>query len=463
MGSLNQRIFRATVVVGMFTVIAKGGTAIRELMVARLFGRGDAIDALTIAYLLPSFVLSLLMSSLGSALIPTFIETRRNNGMEEAQDLFSSFMFLSLVLAGVVSLLLGLLAPVYLPYLASGFPAAKLSLTLRLLWVFLPFILINGMAACMSAVLSAFEEFALPALIPLMTPLVVILVLKLYAAEWGVFCVAVGTVVGGLAEACFLGRLLTKHGIRFSIKWTGLTANIRTVYRQYIPVIAGSFLLGFAGVVDQSMATMLPKGSVAALGYASKIVTAFSGIGGLALGTAVLPYFSLMVSERDWAGCRGTFKRYLGLVCVATVPLTLGLILFAQPLIRVLLQRGAFSGSDTQVVSSVLVCYSIQIPFYVAGMVSVRFLSSIKRNDVLMYGAVLSLFLDVVLNILLMRIWGVAGIALSTSLVYFVSFLFLGLTSFHLLAREERTTQLSDEGQEMLPTAPNLRATVDHD
>ena len=133
LGPTSQNIFRAAIIVGAFTVIAKGGAGIRELMVARSFGRGDAIDALSIAYLLPSFTLSLLMSSLGSALIPTFIETRRKNGLKKAQKLFSSFLFLSLILAGVVSLLLGLLASFYLPYLASGFPAAKLRLTRELL------------------------------------------------------------------------------------------------------------------------------------------------------------------------------------------------------------------------------------------------------------------------------------------------------------------------------------------
>jgi putative peptidoglycan lipid II flippase len=69
-------------------------------------------------------------------------------------------------------------------------------------------------------------------------------------------------------------------------------------------------------------------------------------------------------------------------------------------------------------------------------MLLVRFLSAMRRNDLLMYAAIVNLVLDIVLNLVLMRRWGIAGIALSTSLVYAASFLFVGICSWWLLSRE---------------------------
>src|SRR5947209_3376182 len=189
-------------------------------------------------------------------------------------------------------------------------------------------------------------------------------------------------------------------------------------------------------VVDQSMAAMLPAGSVAALSYAKKIVTAVLAIGATALSTAALPYFSKMAVEDDWHGCRHTLKRYSALVASTAVPFTVVLIVFSRPLVRLLFQRGAFTGMDTELVSWVQICYSIQIPFYIVGMLFVRFLTSIRRSDVLMYASAINLALDVILNLVLMRRMGVAGIALSTSLVYLVSCLFLAACSVRLLAQE---------------------------
>jgi putative peptidoglycan lipid II flippase len=460
--SINAKIFRAAVAVGVFTVIAKSGTAVKEITVARSFGRGDALDAFLIAYLLPSFALSLAMGSLGSALIPTFVETRQNQGADAAQRLFSSGMVLGLFVLSAVAMLLYLPAPLYLPYLASGFTAGKLRLTRELLYMLFPFVFFNGVATCVSAVLGALEKFALPALVPLVTPLIVILFVQYTAKSWGPFSLAGGTVAGSLLEAAMLLLLLRMHGLKLKLSWSGLDPGLRTVLGQYVPMLAGTFLMSSTGVVDQSMAAMLPRGSVAALGYANKVVTAFTGVGGLALSTAVLPYFSQMSARNDWDGCRHTLKRYLALVFMFTVPLTLGLAFFAQPLTKLLFQRGAFTSVDTRLVSWVQICYCLQIPFYVGGFLFVRFISSIRRNDVLMYGAAISLVLDIALNFLLMKVWGVAGIALSTSLVYMLSFLFLGVYALRLLAQGRSSAAAAGQEQDAIFADTPVDVGSDH-
>jgi putative peptidoglycan lipid II flippase len=63
-----------------------------------------------------------------------------------------------------------------------------------------------------------------------------------------------------------------------------------------------------------------------------------------------------------------------------------------------------------------------------------------RRNDLLMYASAVNLVLDIVLNFVLMRRWGIAGIALSTSLVYAASFLFVAICSVKLLAGERFST-----------------------
>src|SRR5215470_7551373 len=113
--STNRRIFRAALVVGALTLLVKCGATVKELIVARWFGRSDALDAFLIAFLLPSFILGLVMGALEFSLIPTFIRTRQSEGIESAQKLFSSVMLLSLLLLAITALLLAVLAPYYLP------------------------------------------------------------------------------------------------------------------------------------------------------------------------------------------------------------------------------------------------------------------------------------------------------------------------------------------------------------
>jgi putative peptidoglycan lipid II flippase len=205
--------------------------------------------------------------------------------------------------------------------------------------------------------------------------------------------------------------------------------------------------MGSTSVVDQAMAAMLPTGNVAALGYANKLIGAISTLGALALGTASLPYFARMTAGSDWAGCRHTLKRYSLLLAGVTVPFTLAIIVFSHPIVRILYQRGAFTAADTELVSRVQACYALQIPFYVCSMIFVRFITAIRRNDVLMYASAINLILDIGLNLLFMRVWGVAGIALSTSIMYAVSFFIISLWSVRFLA-QKRTQSLPDEQPE---------------
>lgn len=416
-----RKILNATLSVAACSAVVGFASAIKELVVARWFGRGDALDAFLIAFLLPSFLVNLVAGSFNAAIIPTFIEVRERDGKEAAQRLFSGVIVVTLGLLVGVTLLVGILAPYFLPLLGSGFNPEKLLLTRRLLYALLPFIALSGLAVAWTAILNAGEHFGLPALSAILTPLSMIAFLLLLGRAWGVYTLVAGTVAGVALQAILLGWLLKSRGLRLEPRWHGWDPALSTVIGQYAPMLAGALLMGSTELVNQSMAAMLEPGSVAALNYARKIVTIFIVIGATPLGTAALPYFSQMVANRDWSGCRHILKVYSRSIALVTVPITLGLVAFSHPLIKIVFERGAFTAADTRVVSHVQALLSLQIPFYMLGQLGVRFISALKKNWVLMVVAGVTLVINVAFNIILMRYAGVAGIALSTSLVYVVS------------------------------------------
>ena len=166
----NRKIFRAALIVGVLGLVAKLAATLKELIIARSFGRGDEVDAFLIAFVLPSFVLNIGMSALGYALVPVLVELRHREGDKAANQLLSNMMLLGTAALTGIMVLLGLLAPLYLPLLGHSFSPAKLELTRKLLYVLLPWIIFSGIASLASAVLNAGEKFALPALTPLVSP-----------------------------------------------------------------------------------------------------------------------------------------------------------------------------------------------------------------------------------------------------------------------------------------------------
>jgi putative peptidoglycan lipid II flippase len=434
--SANRKIFRAVTILSGFSGVVLVATTARELGVANYFGRSDALDAYVTAYVLPLFIVNLVSKSFDVAVIPTFVEVRESEGAEAAQRLFSGALVWSLALLLSIALLLAVFAPYYLPLLGSGFSAAKLALTRKLLYFMLPLIVMSAVTVNGTALLNAGERFALPALLPVLAPLGGLFFLVAFGSRWGIYALAVGTVVGTALQAASLVMMARLHGVSLTPRWSGLDPKLRQVIGQYVPTVAGALLMGTTELVDQAMAAMLPSGSVAALSYARKIVNALVVVGAIPLGAATLPYFSGMVARRAWDTCRHTLRTYTGLILLATVPITAGMVVFAQPLVRILFQRGAFTAADTAVVSHVEAWLALQVPFYLVGNMAVRLISALKRNGVLMAIAAVNTVLNAVLNWVLMWRYGVAGISLSTSIVYLVSCLLVFGSLYVLIGRK---------------------------
>lgn len=440
-GSTNRKIFGAAITVGLGTAFVKVASVVKELVVAWKFGTADELDAFLIALVIPFFITNIIAGSFQAALIPTYIRVREQEGIKAAQQLFSGATVWSLGLLTITTILMLVLSPLILPLIARGFSPEKLDLTYKLLWVISPIILLSGVMTIWGAVLNAGERFALVAIAPIITPAITMLFLFGINA-WGVFNLAFGLVGGQLLEIVAVGIALRRQGVSLIPQWYGFDSHLREVAGQYAPMIAAASLMCSTGLVDQSMAAMLPSGSVAALNYGNRIIALPITVTNTALSTAVIPYFSKMVAREDWTSVRHTLKRYMALIFALSIPLTGLIILFSEPIVQILLQRGSFTANDARLVAQIQACFAFQIPFYIASILVVRLISAMRYNQVLMWGSAGNLIVNIGLNYLFMQWLGVPGIALSTSGVYLFSFLFLFFVAIKKLKQTERNLQV---------------------
>jgi putative peptidoglycan lipid II flippase len=435
--STNRRIFAAAVVVGLMTVAVRAMGMLKELLVAWRFGRSDELEAFLLAFVVPSLAVSVIGGAFGPALIPTFVRVRDNRGIEAARGLYVRVALWSVGLLAVATGLMVVGAPLYVPRLASGFDPAKLFLTTRLVYVMAPLVLFSGLSAVAGGILNANESFALPALSPVLPTLGAGLGAVLSGGTRGAYAMAVGLVAGYALEAVVLVSWLARSGLVLRLERTRLDSDSRFVLSQYLPMVGASLLMVNTQVVDQAMAAMLPAGSVAALSYGNKIMAVPLNVAVTALGTALVPYLSVLVAKREWSALKHTVAKYMRWSFVAALLPTAALAFGATPLVRLLFERGAFGPEDTRVVAGVQALASLQIPFYLAGILVVRTISSLSANQILIWGNVLSLTTNVVFNLLFMRWLGVAGITLSTSVMYVFAFAFLYFSYSRLLRQLE--------------------------
>src|ERR1017187_1047466 len=151
---VNRRIFNAAAAVTIAGIVVKLVATFKEVTVAGVYGRSDAMDAFLAAALIPGLLINLISESMNQALIPTLVRVRECEGRERAQQLLSTAMAWTCALLIVASLAMALLAPAFFPLIASHFPAVKLSLSIRLFYGLLPIVVLTGIATNCTAVLN---------------------------------------------------------------------------------------------------------------------------------------------------------------------------------------------------------------------------------------------------------------------------------------------------------------------
>ena len=433
--SINRAIFRAAISVGAAGVFVKILATFKEVAVASVYGRSDAMDAFLAAALIPSLLVNLISESMNQALVPTLVRVREQEGHDRAQQLLSSSVLWMCLLLAAASAAMALFARGFFPLIASHFAPAKLTLAIHLFYALLPVVLITGIATNCTAVLNTQDRFAFPALAPMVISFAIIIGAIEFGARLGIWAMVYSTLLGSLLHAIIVAWMMQRRGYRFHLRWHGMDQPTREVAGQYGPVLLSSVVSSGGLLVDQAMAAMLVAGSVSALVYANRFVSVVLTLLAGAISTAIIPYLSRMIATHDWARCRHTIRTWVRLTALVSVPIAVLLIACARPLVRVALQHGNFGPRDTNVVASVLAMYAIQIPFFVVSRVYYRFIVAMRRTDLILYCGIINLGLDIVLNLVLMRRFGVAGIALATSLWTVSTFFYLWYWSRKLLAR----------------------------
>lgn len=430
--TVNCKILRAAATTITLTAAAKLPVVLKESLVARRFGRASAMDAFFIAWMLPTFVISLIGGSFGAAFVPSFIQARDQESDLPAVKLLGSVLLASWIALVALAAAMCLLAPKYLPLLMGSFPPSVASETLHLLYVLTPYLIFGSGAGILAAVLNAEEIFALPAISGALLPLGIIVGLLIWSGRWGVYSLGLGAGAGALTQCLLLGGALSRRFPELRLRWHRGTGYLRQVGKQYVPMLAGSAVMGCTTLVDQAMAAYLPGGSVSALNYGNRVVALGVALLAVAVSNSILPYFSQQTAAHDWQGCRRTAALYFKGALAVTIPIAVLLIILSHPIVDLLYQRGAFSSADTLVVSRVQQALAVQLPFYVAGMVYVRLLSALRANRCLLWTACINLPTDLVLDYIGMRFGGVVGIAAATSVMYAVA-----MATVYLLTERE--------------------------
>lgn len=405
-----RTLLSGTLRIGLLMVAAKAVTVVREAVVATHYGRGDALEVFMAAILLPVGLAYLLASAFEAAVTPRYAEVRAG-----ACGLRSWTVRLLLRLAAAVVLVAvpaALLAPWLVSVVAGSFAPDKLAEAVALAPWACGLLLPMGLGLCLGGLLKSHARFAVPMLVPAITPLIVVLTVLAAPVPPSAAGLVLATAAGAFLELVVVvvaWRRLVASEAGGAPPAAGVDLGV-----QFAAALATGIVAMLPGFVDQAVATRQGAGALAGFGYAQRIVTPLLGLSAAALGTAVLPLFNdLALGDR--ARFHAAVRQSLLLAAACGLVAAIALACLGGTIVALVLQRGVFSERDAGEVTALLRWFALWVLVYPCQIVAMRALASSGGNHLGLLATACGAAVWIALDLLLAPLLGLASLPLGAA------------------------------------------------
>ena len=418
---------RTVGIISFLTLVVAVLGYFREATLAARFGVSATMDAYFGAVFIPNILyLVLVLGTLSPVFIPILLQEDISGDRARISSAFSAVTnFLLIVLLGVVGCAM-LTGRYWLPSLFPGFATETIVIALRLTYIIFPAVVFLGLSGILAATLNAFHKFALPAFAPALSSIAIIAAVLVSRGERAIYFVGIATTIGFLLQFLLLTPATAALGIRYRP-----TLDFRHPAVRHLLTLGGPLFLYLVVahaslLIERNLASRLSAGAVSTLTYAMRVFSVPANFLAAPLAIVAYPHFARAALRDSHGELRTQVSQTLRFVVFLFLPATIWTVLNALPIIRVLYERGQFRPEDSLVISRVLMLYGIGILPNAIAVILLRCFYAIQDTVTPLIAESIDLAFYLVTAPLLMRHFGIAGLAVTRGMTFFLVAAILG-------------------------------------
>jgi putative peptidoglycan lipid II flippase len=409
-----------TVIFSVATGLSRIAGLAREVVAARYFGTTGPASAFTAAFQVPNLVRSLFAdTALSAAFVPVFTELLEHKRRQEALHLAGALFGLILATLSVITVVFMLLAGVVMPVFSDT--AALDDLTVGLSRVLFPIVILLGLNGLLVGILNAHDHFTIPAISPLVWNLVIIGALvaltPAFEGDDQLYAYAIGVLAGTAAQFAMAFPVLRRLNIpiRVNFDWRGAGGKkIRRILVLMLPVTIGLGLINFNLLINTYFGFRISEEAPAAIDRAFRIYMLPQGMFSVAVATVLFPALSRFAARNDIDGLRRTQANGIRQIALLLIPSAAATIALAEPITRLVYERGEFDAQSTDQVAEALFWFSFSLPFSGFNLLLTRTYFSLQQPWTPTVLAGVTLAINVAVSGLLYDPLGIGGVVLGT-------------------------------------------------
>ena len=427
----NRKLIKSTGIIGFAILLSRLLGFVRDILFANLFGTNIYAQAFAVAFRIPNMLRDLVgEGATNAAIVPVLSEYRERRSEDEYWEAARVILNLMLVVLAVISVIGVIFAPVIVKMMAPGFISdpEKFRSAVILTRLLVPYIVFLGIIAYSQGVLNSLHSFTMPAFASSVLNVTMIIAIIYLCPGMGIYGLVVGVLTGGMIQVLMQMPSMWVRGFRLKKNFEIAHPVAQRVGRLLLPRLVGSGVYQLSVLVDTVLASfgsVVGAGGVAALYYSNRLIQLPLAIFGISLATAALPKMSREAAANDINKLKDTVIFSLQIVAIVMLPASFGLLVLAEPIVRVLFQRGEFTSYSTMITTSALFFYTFGLFAYSGIKILVNAYFSLGDTRTPVKTAFLALLVNLVLNLALMWPLKIGGLALATSIAATYNFVML--------------------------------------
>ena len=395
---------------------------LRLSVLGATFGGSTDLDAFIAAFKIPDAIFGLLVAgALASAFIPVFTGYLAREREDEAWHVASSVLNALLVLLVAFSAVMWLLAPIVVPTFVTRFSdPGQIALTVDLTRLMLLSPIFMGLSSLTTGILNSYRQFLSGATAPIVYNLVIILFTLFGSPFLGIHAAALGVVVGALVMWLVQLPELTFRRTRYSVSLDLAHPGVRDVLRLAGPRTLALGAVQIVFFVDTFLASGMPTGSLVALNYAFQLLMLPLGVFSIAISAAIFPTLSHFASLGQVNRMRDAVQQGIRWILFLTLPTAILMIVLRRPIVNLLFQYGNFGPAERELTQAAFLFYSLGLAGHALIQILARAYFAARDTTTPLALTLISIGLNVVLDVLLAEPLGINGLALANSVATLV-------------------------------------------
>ena len=400
--------------VASLTIFAKLVAIIRQIVLTYFFGASTISDAYILSQTIPNTLFLLVSSAIGVNFMPIFNQIRSEKNDKEAEFFTTRMVNSVLIIASVIVIVTMLFSRQIIFVFASGFDNETAYLAAKYLRLSIFSIYFIGMCGMFSSYLKIKGDFFSPSIIGIVLSVVEIVscVLAFYFND---VILAIGITVASMAQFLVVFVAAIRKGYRRHRKIGIWDEYIKRAVIMSLPVMIGLGVDEINVIVDKTIASGFQMGSISALNYANTLVSIVHNVISVSINTVLFTEVSRLAAVDDRREIALRIHESLHIALLLLIPSTVGLIVFAQPIIQLMYERGNFTHESTLLTAGAMVFYALYIIPNGVRLISQSFFYAYGKTRFCMYVAFIAVAANIILNLCFSRTMGINGLALATS------------------------------------------------